>query len=103
MKTAKLVEVNLKGWNGLASAYEVTPPIVFHDWDRDAEGTTSYVIVSSIDFADIGMPFMEVAVFAAEKAGNSYEVVAADVLDTIEGGQDHAQILKQAGYTLVLK
>ena len=98
--TAKVLKV-LTGWNGLAIAYEVNPPIKFHDWDRDADAYSSYVIVSSIDFEDIGLPLVETALFAAEKAGDdSYEAVAADVLETIEGGLDHAAILKQAGYSL---
>lgn len=96
---ARFVE-NLKGWNGEAAAYEIDPPVEFTDWERDAPGKTRYLIVSSVDFRDLGLPIRETAVFVAEKAGDTYEVIAADMLDSYEGWCDHARALRNAGYEI---
>lgn len=98
---AKFVE-NLKGWNGEAAAYEIDPPVEFRNWERDAMGKTRYLIVSSVDFSDldIGAPLKETALFVAEKSGNTYEVIDADVLDVYEGWCDHARALRNAGYEI---
>ena len=67
MKTATLIQDNLKGFNGHAALYQVNPPMAIYTWigRHEQETMHDFVVVSSVHFH--GTP--ETYIFPASDKG----------------------------------
>ncbi len=90
---AELIKDNLKGFNGHAALYKLSPPMKDVDCD-DIETEHEYVVVSAV--YTLGAP--ETYIFSANAEGM---VTAWGALKgSYKGGMSHVEALEGAGYSL---
>ena len=97
MKTAKLIQDNLKGFNGHAALYQVNPPMAASTWDGpDAPSKMhDFVVVSSARV--LGTP--ETYIFPASNKGKVLDWI--EMAGSARGIYSHDAVLANAGYDVV--
>jgi hypothetical protein len=97
-KTAKLIKDGLRDFNGHASLYRLSEPIIterFNDGGVEEPFSTHYVIVSS---ANVPFSGPETYIFPANARGNV--VNWGELEGSRRGSYSHADVLRFAGYEI---
>lgn len=95
LKTARLLRDRLPNFSGHVRLYEVTPPMTSEDLDGNVV-SRSYVVVSATNVVFSGP---ETYIFPATQDG---EVTSwGELAGSFQGGLDHEQALRDAGYEIV--
>ena len=97
MKTAKLIQDNLKGFNGHAALYQVNPPMAASTWDGpDAPSKMHDFVVASSAHA-LGRP--ETYIFPANDKGKVLDWVQMEGSE--QGIYSHDDAFANVGYNIV--
>lgn len=96
MKTATLIAAPLENFQGGAALYRLTPEWVIPDYDDpNTVEVIEYVVVSAV----VAYSGPETYIFAAMEDGTVTSWI--DLPGSFQGGLDHEEALKGAGYQIV--